>query len=86
MSESTTKSAKGATKPKAEKKSEAKSETKSGSGAESAPAEKPTAVEKSTKSAAAADNSPSYFSSVSTPKYRSGWDSVFSSNKRRKKA
>ena len=35
--------------------------------------------QKSTKAAAAADHSPSYFSSVSTPRYRARWDSVFAS-------
>ncbi len=86
MSKSTTKSAKSAAKAKTEKKSEAKveSKSKSESGAktksESAPAEK------STKGVAAAAHSPSYFSSVSTPKYRAGWDSVFSPGRKRKKA
>ena len=77
MSKSTTKDAKDATTSKPESKSESPS-AKADSTA--------TPTEKSTKSQAAAAHSPSYFSSVSTPKYRAGWDSVFSSSKRRKKA
>ena len=88
MSKSTTKGATDGTKgkseskpeSKSESKPESKSETKSETKTDSAPAEK------STKGVAAAAHSPSYFSSVSSPKYRAGWDSVFSPGKRRKKA
>ncbi len=76
MSESETKGAKPATTSKFETKSETKAEsTPAKDGAAAAPAEK------STKGRAAADHSPSYFSSVSTPQYRAGWDSVFSFGK-----
>ena len=38
-----------------------------------------TPSEKSTRDRAAADHSPSYFSSVSSARYRARWDSIFSS-------
>ena len=85
MSKSTTNGAKGATTSKADTKVEAKAETT----AESTPAKADDAAapaEKSTKGVAAAAHSPSYFSSVSSAEYRAGWDSVFSSGKKRKKA
>ncbi|MFP6745900.1 MAG: hypothetical protein VCB77_12025 [Alphaproteobacteria bacterium] len=90
MSESTTKTTKTA---KSESKS-AKPESKSasGDGASAKTADSATTKsdskpgEKSTKGRAAADSSPSYFSSVSSPEYRSGWDSVFASGKGTKKA
>ncbi len=85
MSESTTKSAKST---KSESKSVAPSgDAKSAESADSTAAKSDSAAsEKSTKGTAAADNSPSYFSSVSTPEYRTGWDSVFSSGNGTKKA
>jgi len=92
MSENTTKSTKSAKSESKSTKSESKSakpEGKSASAsgdATSAKSGDSTAAksdsapsDKSTKGTAAADNSPSYFSSVSTPEYRTGWDSVFSS-------
>ncbi len=78
MSKST---AKGATKTESGSKSGSKSETKSAKAESTA-----TPAEKSTKGQAAAAHSPSYFSSVSTPKYRAGWDSVFTSGSKKRKA
>ena len=71
------------TESKAESKTESKAETKT----ENTPVKSDNAAapaEKSTKGQAAADHSPSYFSSVSTPLYRAGWDSVFSPGKAKK--
>lgn len=75
MSKSTTKDAKSATTSKSESKSENPS-------AKADSAAKP--AEKSTKDRAAAAHSPSYFSSVSSNEYRAGWDSVFTSGRKRK--
>ena len=100
MSESTTKSAKTTSKstgPESKStKSESKptkSESKSASPEGTSKSGDATAAksdgkpgEKSTKGRAAADHSPSYFSSVSSPEYRAGWDSVFSSGRGAKKA
>ena len=71
-------------KPAKQAKSEAKSETKStpsSTSAESTAASDGAAPpsEKSTKDRAAADHSPSYFSSVSSARYRARWESIFSS-------
>ena len=87
MSESMTRGAQGATTSKSETTSTSADGTSAKS--ESTPAKADSAAapaEKSTKGVAAAAHSPSYFSSVSSAEYRAGWDSVFSSGKKRKKA
>ncbi|MFP6740039.1 MAG: hypothetical protein VCD33_00175 [Alphaproteobacteria bacterium] len=92
MSESTTKSTKTTKSESKTAKPESKSTSTSGDATSAKSADSTSAKsdsapsEKSTKGTAAADNSPSYFSSVSTPEYRNGWDSVFSSSKSRKTA
>ncbi len=79
MSKSTTKGAKDATTGKPETGSETKSKSPSTSAGSTA---KP--ADMSTKDLAAAANSPSYFSSVSSPAYRAGWGSVFTSGRKKK--
>ncbi len=87
MSKSTTKGANTTSTSKSEStsKSPSTSTDSTSAKAESTSAKTDSApAEKSTKGVAAADHSPSYFSSVSTPKYRAGWDSVFTSGKAKK--
>ena len=90
MSESTTKTTK--TTKSESKSTSTDSKSTSGDGTAAKATDSATTKsdakpgDKSTKGRAAADSSPSYFSSVSSPEYRSGWDSVFSSGKGAKKA
>ncbi len=76
MSEKTASGEKSAKQAKSETKS-TPSSTSADSTAASDGAAPPS--EKSTKDRAAADHSPSYFSSVSSARYRARWDSIFSS-------
>ncbi len=76
MSEKTAGGEKSAKQAKSETKS-TPSSTSADSTAASDGAAPPS--EKSTKGRAAADHSPSYFSSVSSARYRARWDAIFSS-------